>query len=70
MKVLRQIDPITDKAARIDMIPESIDSWQSRRSSKRGDPFCVVEKQSVDEHDDRLDMVICQCLKCRIEVIR
>ena len=51
------------------MIPESIDSWQSRRSSKRGDPFCVVEKQGVDEHDDRLDMVICQCLKCCIEVI-
>ena len=59
MKVLRQIDPIADKAARIDMVTETIDSWQSRRSSKGSDPISLIEKHAVDEHDDRLNLIVC-----------
>lgn len=45
----------SDETARIDMIAEAIDGRQSRRSNERRNPISLLEKHSIDEHDDCLD---------------
>jgi RNase P subunit RPR2 len=52
------------------MVPEAIDSWQSRPCGKCSDPFSLVEEHSVDLHDDCLNAVISECMKCGVEIIR
>src|ERR1700758_3401727 len=51
------------------MVAKAVDGWQFCGRSECGDPTPFVEQHTIDEHYDCLDAVLCQRLKCRVQII-
>ena len=52
------------------MFAKAIDDWQLRTRGELGDAFPLLEEHAVYKHDDRLHMLVRQCLqilRCRTD---
>ena len=46
------------------MFAKAIDGWQPRTRGELGDAFPLLQEHAVCKHDDRLHMLVRQCLQC------